>query len=75
MRTDITKEEVIALHEDFKQYAETAEQHELPIIAILHEHLQYSINTFDTMNCIEKNAMFRTVYRFVGKDYTDFLPE
>lgn len=72
MKTNITKEDAIALREELLTYAETAEQHEFPILAGIHSKLDNSIEMFDTMDDVEKNAMFRVVYMIIGKNSSEY---
>ena len=75
MKTNITKEDAIALREELLAYVETAEQHEFPILAGIHRKLDNSMEMFDTMNDVEKNAMFRVVYMIIGKDSSEYKKE
>ena len=43
MKTNITKEDVLALREELLQYAEKAEQHEFPKILFVHVKIDQSI--------------------------------
>ncbi len=75
MKTNITKKDAIALREELLAYAETAEQHEFPILAGIHRKLDNSIEMFDSMDDVEKNAMFRAVYMIIGKDSYEYKKE
>ncbi len=72
MKTNITKEDAIQLREEFLQYANNAEPHFYPILVVLNIKLDQSIDRIDTMSVEEKNAMFRTVYKVIGKDYSEY---
>lgn len=72
MKKNITKEDAIALREELLVYSDTAEQHEFPILFMIHCRLNSSIERFDTMDDIEKNAMFRVVYKAIGKDSSEY---
>lgn len=72
MKANITKEDVIALREEFIKYTERAEQYEFSILAGIHSKLDKSIEMFDTMDDVEKNAMFRVVYKIIGKDSSEY---
>lgn len=74
MKPNITKEDVIALREELLRYAETAEQHEFPKLALINFKLDYCIKVFEHIsdNDKEKNAMFRVVYRVIGKDFSEY---
>lgn len=77
MKKNITKEDVIALREEFIKYTETAEQYEFPKLALIHLKLDYTIKAFERIsdNDEEKNAMFRVVYGAIGKDYSEYKKE
>lgn len=72
MKTNITKEDAIQLREEFLRYADNAEPHFYPILIMLNIKLDQSIDRIDTMSVEEKNAMFRTVYKVIGKDYSEY---
>lgn len=77
MKPNITKEDVIALREEFFKYTETAEQHESPKLVLIGAKLVYTIRNFERIsdNDKEKNAMFRIVYRAIGKDFSEYEVE
>ena len=72
MKTNITKEDAIQLRKEFLRYADNAEPTLYPILVILNIKLDQSIDRIDTMSIEEKNAMFRTVYKVIGKDYSEY---
>ena len=72
MKTNITKEDVLKLKEEFLEYAYNAEQHEFMMLAMIQIKLDQSIEEFDSMDDIEKNAMFRTIYNVIGKDFSEY---
>lgn len=72
MKYDITKEDAVKLREELLQYAETAEQHEYPFIALVHMKLNDSIDCFESISMEEKNSMFRVVYNMIGKDFSEY---
>lgn len=73
MKNNITKEDVIALREELLRYAENAEQHLFPLIFVLHEKLNGTINKFEEMDLENLNAMYRVIYRIIGKDYSEYM--
>lgn len=75
MKKNITKEDAIALRKELLDYAETAEQHEFPLLTIIHSKLDKNIEMFDTMDDVEKNAMFHVVYKIIGKDFSKYKKE
>ena len=72
MKTNITKEDAIQLRKEFLRYADNAEPHFYPILIMLNIKLDQSIDRIDTMSVEEKNSMFRTVYKVIGKDYSEY---
>lgn len=72
MKTNITKEDVLALREELLQYAEKAEQHEFPKILLVHVNIDKTIGQFEKYSMKELNAMFRCVYKVIGKDYSEY---
>lgn len=72
MKTNIRKEDAIQLREEFLRYADNAEPHFYPLLIMLNIKLDQSIDRIDTMSVEEKNAMFRTVYKVIGKDYSEY---
>lgn len=75
MKTNITKEDVLALREELLQYAEKAEQHEFPKILLVHLKMNQSIEKFDKLTTKDLNAMFRVVYGIIGKDFSEYKEE
>ena len=72
MKTNITKEDAIQLRKEFLRYADNAEPHFYPLLVVLNIKLDQSIDRIDTMSVEEKNAMFRTVYKVIVKDYSEY---
>lgn len=72
MRTNITKQEVEALRKDFLEYADRAEVHIFPLLALIQGRLDYSVEHFEEMTIGDINAMFRVVYGLIGKDATEY---
>lgn len=75
MKTNITKEDALALREELLQYAEKAEQHEFPKILYVHLKLDKTIEDFEQYPIEELNSMFRCVYMVIGKDYSEYKEE
>lgn len=66
---EITMDDCKKLHERFKKYTETAEQHEFPILMQLDFRLQHTMATWkDPINQTEAAAMFRVVEKYIGKE-------
>lgn len=75
MKTNITKEDVLALREELLQYAEKSEQHEWPKLLFVHMKMDESIKQFDKLTTKDLNAMFRVVYGIIGKDFSEYKEE
>lgn len=75
MKTNITKEGVLALREDLLQYAETAEVREFPKILFVNIKIDQSIAQFDKLSDKDLNAMFRVIYGMIGKDFSEYKEE
>lgn len=75
MKTNITKEDVLVLREEYLQYAEKAEQHESPNILYVLLKMDISIERFDKLTTRNLNAMFRVVYGIIGKDFSEYKEE
>ena len=75
MRTNITKEDVLKLREEFNEYADRAEQHEIPLLAFMNIKIDETIEHFSETSIRDLNAMFRVIYGVIGKDKTDYLEE
>ena len=73
MKTNITKEDVVNLREEFLRYTATAEQHEFIRLLFIHKKLDKTIELFDSMPMEELNAMFRVVYKTIGRDFSEFV--
>ena len=73
MKENITIKDVNNLYEEFKQYCENAEQHEYPLLIRLDIKLLESIKNFNNISNEDKNAMFRVIYKIIGKNYSDYV--
>ena len=72
MKTNITKEDVLALREELLQYAEKSEQYDWTKILFVHMKIDESIEQFDKLTTEDLNAMFRVVYGIIGKDFSEY---
>ena len=72
MKPNITKEDVLNLQKEFKEYCEHAEQHEFPKLTMVDMMLERSIQRIETIRNKERNAMFRVIYKLIGKDYSEY---
>lgn len=73
----ITIEDVLELKEKFDKYLITAEQHEIVTLAIIDFMLNNTIKTIQSNNNEikdqkEARAMFRTILKVMGKDYSEY---
>lgn len=75
MKTNITKEDVLALREELLQYAEKSEQYDWMKILFVHMKIDESIEQFDKLTTKDLNAMFRVVYGIIGKDFSEYKEE
>ena len=74
---EISIEDVFKLKEKFDKYLTTAEQHEIIILAIIDLKLNNTIKTIQSNNNEikdqkEARAMFRTILKVMGKDYSEY---
>lgn len=63
------------LRQELLQYAETAQPNEFPIICLLDLQLQKTSKIIETLSTTEINAMYRVVYRLIGKDFSKYKNE
>lgn len=68
----MTIDDVKTLREEFLTFAETVETHMFPLIMLIHNRLDHSIENFETMSQEEQKAMFRVVYKIMGKDVLNY---
>lgn len=68
----MTIDDVKTLRKEFLAFAETAETHMFPLIMLIHNKLNHSIENFETMSQEEQKAMFRVVYKIMGKDVSNY---
>lgn len=63
------------LRQELLQYAETAQPNEFPIICLLDLQLQKTSKAIETISPTEINAMYRVVYKLIGKDFSKYKDE
>lgn len=68
----MTIDDVKTLREEFLAFAETVETHMFPLIMLIHNRLDHSIENFETMSQEEQKAMFRVVYKIMGKNVLNY---
>ena len=73
----ITVEDCMQLKKKFDNYCETAEQHEFPILFIIDNRIQSSLDNIDKfiLNQSEVRSMFRVVLRTIGEDFSEYEEE
>lgn len=72
MKANITNEDVLNLQKEFKEYCEHAEQHEFAKLTMVDIMLKRSIQRLDSIDNTARNAMFRVIYKLIGKDYSEY---
>ena len=60
------------LYQKFLNYTETAEQHEFPLLAMVNLMLDATRLRGWVMPQSEARAMFRTVLRVIGEDFSQY---
>lgn len=76
MESNITMKDCEALYQRFIKYTDTAEQHEFPILAMVHQMLDHTMATWtDPLDQKEARAMFRVILARIGEDITPYLEE
>lgn len=75
----VTIEDCERLRDAFHDYAETAEQHEFPMLALVDIKLQKTIERYreagEITNQQEARTMCRVILRVIGKDYSEYEEE
>ena len=74
---EITIEDVFELKEKFDKYLITAEQHEFVILTMIDLKLNNTIKMIQSNNNEikdqkEARAMFRTILKVIGEDYSEY---
>ena len=72
MKSNVTNEDVLKLQKEFKEYCEHAEQHEFAKLTMIDIMLERSIKRLDSIDNTARNAMFRVIYKLIGKDYSEY---
>jgi hypothetical protein len=72
MKANITNEDVLNLQKEFKEYCEHAEQHEFAKLTMIDLMLEISIQRLNFIDNTARNAMFRVIYKLIGKDYSEY---
>ena len=73
---EITHNDILQLRHSFKEYCNTAEQHQFPILLMIDINMQRTLRYYQNPNrAIDQgnmNAMFRAVLKVMGKDYSAY---
>ena len=72
MKSNITNEDVLNLQKEFKEYCEHAEQHSFAKLAMIDFMLERNIQNLNSIDNTARNAMFRVIYKLIGKDYSEY---
>lgn len=72
MKPNITNEDILNLQKEFKEYCEHAEQHEFAKLTMVDFMLERNIQNLNSIDNLARNAMFRVIYKLIGKDYSDY---
>ena len=72
MKSNITNEDVLNLQKELKEYCEHAEQHEFVKLAMVDFMLERNIQNLNSIDNAARNAMFRAIYKLIGKDYSEY---
>lgn len=72
MKPNITDEDILNLQKEFKEYCEHAEQHEFAKLTMVDFMLERNIQNLNSIDNLARNAMFRVIYKLIGKDYSDY---
>ena len=72
MKSNITNKDVLNLQKELKEYCEHAEQHEFVKLAMVDFMLERNIQNLNSIDNAARNAMFRAIYKLIGKDYSEY---
>jgi hypothetical protein len=72
MKSNITKEDILNLQKELKEYCKSAEQHEFMKLSMVDIKLEKDIQHLDTIDNKTRNTMFRVIYKLIGKDYSEY---
>lgn len=73
---EITIDDVRNLYDEFVEYTFDAEQHEFGTLFILDIMIKETLNRYEetgVVNQKEAKTMFRVLYKYIGRDYSEFL--
>ena len=75
MKTNITKEDVLALYEELNKYIEKSTPQEAEGLGLALISVGGAIYLFDKLSTEELNLVFRGVYKVIGKDFSECKEE
>ena len=75
MKTNITKEDVLALREELNKYIEKSTPQEAEGLGLALISVGGAIYLFDKLSTEELNRVFRGVYKVIGKDFSEYKEE
>ena len=75
MKTNITKEDVLALREELNKYIEKSTPQEAEGLGLALISVGGAIGLFDKLSTEELNRVFRGVYKVIGKDFSEYKEE
>ena len=75
MKTNITKEDVLALREELNKYIEKSTPQEAEGLGLALITVGGAIYFFDKLSTEELNMVFIGVYKVIGKDFSEYKEE
>lgn len=72
MKTNITKEDVLALREELLQYINKSTPNETEALGVALIAVEGTIGLFNKLSIEELNRTFSGVYRIIGKDFSEY---
>lgn len=73
---NITIEDCENLRKQFLTFCESAEQHQFPMLFIMHMKLDESIDRMKAAGSVtdqkEARSMFRVILKVIGQDYSEY---
>ena len=76
MSKTITVQDCLVLQDRFSKYTESAEQHQFPMLFMIDIMMQKTVDKIlkqgSVQNQKDTRAMFRSVLRVIGEDYSEY---
>lgn len=73
MKSNITKEDILNLQKEFKEYCKSAEQYEFTKLLMVDIMLERNIQRLDTIDNTARNNICRVICKLIGKDYSEYV--